>query len=148
MIQRIQTVFLLLASAALGVQAFTPILKASMHDTAGIFQDGTVFMKEYTPSWALLIIITLLTFGAIFFFKDRKVQKTIVLVSIVLIFADNLLSGLSFLSPTQTMMNTNHAEISPGIGAFMPIVSLISLFLAYRGINKDEKIVRSMDRLR
>jgi hypothetical protein len=148
MIQRIQTVFLLLASAALGVQAFAPLLKSNVADTTGIFSDGMVFMKESTPSWALLIFIALLAFIAIFLFKNRKVQKILVILAAILVLADNLLTGFSFLNPTQAIINSNHAQISPGIGAFMPLISLIALLLAYRGILKDDKLVKSMDRLR
>jgi hypothetical protein len=34
------------------------------------------------------------------------------------------------------------------IGAILPILMVILLFLAYRGIRKDEKLIKSLDRLR
>ncbi|MBK7371030.1 MAG: DUF4293 family protein [Saprospiraceae bacterium] len=44
--------------------------------------------------------------------------------------------------------NISNAAITPGIGAFMPVIAMIALIFAYRGITKDDKIVKSMDRLR
>jgi len=39
-------------------------------------------------------------------------------------------------------------EPNDGIGLYMPLVALVFLLLAMRFISKDEKTVRSMDRLR
>nr|MBP8942218.1 DUF4293 family protein [Saprospiraceae bacterium] len=84
----------------------------------------------------------------IFLFKNRKLQKALVLAGIVGILATNLVVGATFLAPTQSIMNISNATITPGIGAFMPVIAMISLIFAYRGISKDDKIVKSMDRLR
>lgn len=148
MIQRIQTIFMILAACALSVQAFTPLLHSSINAQSGIFQDGNVFIKENIPAYALLWTATIMTIIAIFIFKNRKTQKLLVLLSILVVLACNLTSGLSFFAPSEAIVNNLHASISPGIGAFMPLVGLITLLLAYRGINKDDKIVKSMDRLR
>ncbi len=51
-----------------------------------------------------------------------------------------------FYGEAKDMMNTG--EINDGAGLYMPIISLIFGVLATRFIKKDDKLVRSMDRLR
>jgi hypothetical protein len=45
-------------------------------------------------------------------------------------------------------MKTSEAVSEFEIGAYIPIINLLFLFLANRSILKDEKLVRSVDRLR
>ena len=40
------------------------------------------------------------------------------------------------------------AHVSYGIGAYLPVVAIAFLLLAFRGIKKDEDLVKSIDRLR
>ena len=147
MIQRIQTVFLMIAAVALGTQVATPLVKSSVTDTA-YYRDSLLYLKEYMPTLVLLIVTIALVLITIFLFKNRKLQKALVLAGIVGILATNLVVGATFLAPTQSIMNISNATITPGIGAFMPVIAMISLIFAYRGITKDDKIVKSMDRLR
>jgi amino acid transporter len=41
-----------------------------------------------------------------------------------------------------------NAELIPGIKMFFPLIILVTALLAYRGISKDENLVKSYDRLR
>ncbi len=148
MIQRIQTIFLILSAIALGFLLFSPLVSSTIATSEGFYQDGQLYTCENQAATITFGIGILLSIVAIFLFKNRKLQKNIVLLTILMILVGNLLGGLAFLEPTQSIMATNQKGITPGLGAFMPIVGLISLILAYRGINKDEKIVKSMDRLR
>ena len=45
-------------------------------------------------------------------------------------------------------MNTNGAEFRPHWSAAFPFASIVFLYLAFRGIYRDEQLVRSLDRLR
>jgi DMSO reductase anchor subunit len=148
MIQRIQTIFLLIAIFAIGIELTSPLLKSSVSDQAGIYQDGILYIREYMPALIILALALLVILICIFLFKHRKTQKLFVLLSLFIVLAGNLVSGLVFFTPTSTAINLSHAVITPGLGVFMPLIGLISLILAYRGISKDDKIVKSMDRLR
>ena len=147
MIQRIQSIFLLIAVVALSVQFITPLTKSSVQDM-GYYQDGILYTKEYLPALLLLTLSAILIAGTIFLFKNRKTQKLVLISGLVMVFATILFSLYSFYLPTQTLIETQHAVLTPGAGIFMPVIELISLILAYRGIVKDDKIVKSMDRLR
>ncbi|NNE55381.1 MAG: DUF4293 family protein [Flavobacteriales bacterium] len=39
-------------------------------------------------------------------------------------------------------------QMTRGIAAYLPLIGLVCNFLAYRAILKDERLVRSVDRLR
>ena len=148
MIQRIQTLFLLLAVLFLTVQAFTPMILSTAPEPQGVFQDGRLFVSEYTVSLALLSASILASFLTIWLFKKRKLQKNLVILSIVLIIACNVAGFFYFFPSGQLATNTVQAGLKPGIGALFPLLGLILLVLAYRFIDKDEKTVKSMDRLR
>ena len=148
MIQRIQTLLLLLTVLFLTVQAFTPMILSPTTEPQGVFQDGRLFVSEYTVSLALLASSIIASFLTIWLFKNRKLQKNLVILSILLIIACNVAGYFYFFPSGQPATTTVQAGLKPGIGALFPLLGLILLVLAYRFIDKDEKIVKSMDRLR
>lgn len=91
--------------------------------------------------------MTLLPLVAIFFFKDRKRQKGLVWLSIISILG---FLALMFMHvgnlKNATPPATNMTYVLPG---FIPcIIALLFLFFAMAGIRKDDKLVKSLDRLR
>ena len=48
----------------------------------------------------------------------------------------------------QEGLNKSKEAINDGLGLYMAIAALVFTLLAYRFVNKDEKLVRSADRLR
>jgi hypothetical protein len=94
----------------------------------------------------LALVITVLPFVAIFMFGNRKRQKTITLLSMVFtigFIALTLLRVSSFNNGTSAPTNGSY-----WIGSVLPVVSVIFHFLALQGIRKDEKLIKSLDRLR
>ena len=79
-------------------------------------------------------------------FGNRKRQRTMALLSMVF--------TLGFLALTLMRVgNFNNGSSAPAngsywIGSILPIISVIFLILAIRGIRKDEKLIKSLDRLR
>lgn len=151
MIQRIQSIYLLLAAIALFCPAFLPLATATGDQAAllatgdNYFADGTFWSKEHPAGYSLFILIS----GAIsiiFMYKNRpkQMQSTGVLAIASVIYMV-LYAALGVLN-AQRLPDT--ASIQPGIGAYMPILAIIFLLLAYRAIKKDENLVRSSDRLR
>ncbi len=148
MIQRIQTIYLLIAVGAFITEFFTPLLKSSQSAVSGLYQDAQVMVKEDQISLVLLAATVLFTILSIFLFHNRNVQKQLIIATIIVLLAGTAYIGYAIMSPTQEITSISQAAIFPGLGSFMPIIALIALILAYRGIRNDEKIVKSMDRLR
>ena len=136
MIQRIQSVWLFLAS----VLAFL-MLKLSFY-TGTHLPDNQYDQLTGTDTMSLMIAtigLGLLTFITIFLYKTRKVQLRLVIVALLL----ELLLIFLFYRETQ-----NFSQGAFSITAALHVVIIAGLFLAARGIRKDEKLVRSTDRLR
>ena len=142
MIQRTQSLWLLLAAVA----AFLT-LKLHFY-TGNTIQEG-MGMKQFTAITAQssipLLIATVATgltaLIAIFLFKDRKLQMKIVLASLVLSILDLLL----FYMQTKKFIP---GEGNYGISALVALIIPILLIFALRGIYRDQKLVKSLDRLR
>lgn len=148
MIQRIQTIYLLIATGAIITQFFAPILKSSQSAISGLYQDAQAFAREDQISTLLLGVTGLVAIISLLLFRNRKAQKQLIIGTIILLIAGNIYTAYTMSAPTREITMLSHATIFPGLGSFMPLISLIALILAYRGVNKDEKIVKSMDRLR
>ena len=149
MIQRIQTIFLVLAVAAnlsiFGLPFAEVNEKISnstlfTNDMIYNFQDNIVLLIAYALSGLLALV-------AIFLFKNRKQQMLVTRLAAVATIISIVLTVVFFWQDYQTIA-TNTA-VDDGIGAYTPIVGVILLFLANFYIGKDEKLVRSSyDRLR
>lgn len=99
------------------------------------------------PLFILAAIMTLLPLVAIFFYGDRKRQKGIVWLSMISIFAfiALMLMRISNLK-NGTPPAGNFEYILPGV--LVTVGGLIFEVMALRGINKDDKLIKSLDRLR
>ena len=139
MIQRIQSIWLLLAAAACFLT-----LKLS-------FYSGNVIQPDQSRRFENLnsmsnIWLTILTFLLgililiiIFLFKNRKLQMKLTILAIVLSIGHIIL----FFSQLKRFVEGSFDLTSPVV--FMVPVFLI---LAARGIYKDERLIKSLNRLR
>jgi hypothetical protein len=141
MIQRIQSVWLLLAAAA----AFLT-LKFSFY-SGNIIKDGApkAFGSLIATNNILLTITTvavgLLALVTIFLYKDRKLQMRLCFVTLLLS-ALNLV--LFFLEVKKFVPNEGNYDLTASIAIFIPVI----IIMAIRGISRDQKLVKSLDRLR
>lgn len=141
MIQRIQSVWLLLAAAA----SFLT-LKFSFY-SGNIIKDGQpkAFSRLVATDSILLTITTvatgLLALVAIFLYKDRKLQTRLSLLAL-------LLSGLNlvlfYIEIKKFVPLEGNYDLTAAIGIAVPLF----IILAIRGIYRDQKLVKSLDRLR
>ena len=155
MIQRIQSLFLLLTSIA-SVLFLTGNILSFFNDAGsgmfmnyrGIFMEGpggALEMREnQTIIPILVLLIIVVSVVAIFLYKNRKIQIKFALVAVV------LSSALTALTAWYIYLagEKYQAVMSPGIRTFLPLVIQLFSILAYLGIRKDENLVRSYDRLR
>jgi len=151
MIQRIQSIWLLLATIVLILMLFLPIAtnvggKESVVYIKGMqqsFSGDGLLVKTNIPMLLTGIVITLICFVNIFNFKRRSLQKKIIVFTIVAII------GFAFwCSIYLKQLPTGIEGASFGAGAYMPALAILFLVLAIFGINKDERLIRSAERLR
>jgi hypothetical protein len=141
MIQRIQTVYLLLGALALGAIGFFNV------------PWGDPAARQYV--WFVPTLIGLLgvtgatALGAIFLYDRRKTQRTVVyavqLLSIV--FAGVLYGGL-YSAGTLTFTDPTGVLWGRSTVLLLPIIAYVFFRLARRGIENDIELVESMDRIR
>lgn len=145
MIQRIQTLWLLVAGLVNAGVFYFPLYRGHVQ-TEGV---DTLKYLTVGPKLTLVliaIVMTALPVIAIAMFGNRKRQKRMVTVSIV--------ATLSFIAAAMTQVtpfleaNAGISNDSYWIGMVLPFISIVFLVLAFMGIRKDDKLVRSTDRLR
>lgn len=151
MIQRIQSIFLLLASGSAFSLFANPMSFFEVDNTQGTsadspLADGIFNIHDNIIMLIVVVLAGLLAFAAIFLFKNRKQQMTASRLVIVLSVLMTVLAGILFYLDFKLL--TGGTEVEVGFGILSPILTLIFSFLALRFIGKDEKLVRSMDRLR
>ncbi len=131
MIQRIQTIYLLIASIAFALLSFK-IPFWSLNDE---------FIYAQNDNKLYLLLITLFVFSliGIFLFKKRTVQMKLLRLSILIEFVVVVRLFLTY-SELNTPLN---AKVF-----FLLMSAFVALLLAYRGVKKDENLVRSVDRIR
>jgi hypothetical protein len=137
MIQRIQTVYLLVVLVILGVLPFVfPLFTMS---------DGNEFRFMNDSFYTVLFgLSTTLTLISIMYFKKRQHQFVLNRLTIIL---NLILLGL-FVYRSLNLSGEAVQVSEKGIGMFLPIVAIVFLALANRAIKKDEDLVKSADRLR
>ncbi len=155
MIQRIQSVYLLAASLVLFALFLFPVINnlilnghADSIMVTGVYEivNG---VRTKTSSLITLTIATvvaaLLPLAGIFMYKDRKRQSSYCYIVIVLIigYSFYLTETVKPIAGNITLRTENY-----GLGMILPSLAIVLLILGIRNINKDEKLVRSADRLR
>lgn len=135
MLQRIQTLYLLMAAICSGILSSSTYL---------IILDGVIV--GITDSLAYLLLFlgsALLSVISIFLYKSRQTQFVLGRLNIILNF---ILLGL-FVYRLLSLPG-EPANSEKGIGLLLPVFSIVLLVLANKAIKKDELLVKSVDRLR
>jgi len=155
MIQRIQSLYLLLTIIFSSIFLKGDFLKFINNNGSEIEMDlrgawqvaGTgepVHLPGYIFLSAIIVLIPVISFAALLSFKNRKLQ---IRITRVLIVSAVVYSGL--LAYYAILLVRNYqAQFLPGFKTVIPLLVLVFAILAYRGIRKDENIVKSYDRLR
>ena len=138
MIQRQQTLWLLLATlAALLCFMFPFVTGKSMEK--GVEVDKVI----KAGSGFLLLIFTgasLILSGAIMFlYKDRKLQIKLCLLGLLL----SVVIVILYISEMNKL-----TKATPALFCILPFAIIAGYFMAFRNIRKDEKLVKSLDKLR
>lgn len=155
MLQRVQTIWLFFATAAIFSLFLFPYLQVINPDgsvkalkVTGIYESmgGQVVQTEAFLGLTIATgILGLIPFINIFLFKNRKRQIIMCYLTIA-----GLLGFSFWLVQTAKLALGNitlHSE-NYGLGVILPSLSVLFVILALRGIRKDEKLIKSADRLR
>ena len=141
MIQRIQTLWLLLAAACGFAMTKVPMFAANLSNN--LLRE--LIATESLLLFALVIGLSCLALVCIFLFKKRPLQFRLAVTGIIL-----SLGTIALEVYTINDFKASNAMISGTYqwGALFPILMAFFFFLAARGIRKDQKLVKSLDRLR
>ena len=153
MIQRIQTVYLLLTVILTTLLFFMPVASLTIPDefayhfyTTKVTQAGEpeIFIAYNWMSMILNILTTSLSIIIIFLYKKRFLQLRLCVVNII------LLIGMAVLmwSQVDNMTSELHADHQWEFSLCFPLIGIILNWLALRGIVRDIALLKSYDRIR
>lgn len=140
-IQRWQTVLLLLAVALMCVFCFTPFATVPAPDMLAAGATD-IFVKDAPAFMVLNITVTVLLFAAIFMYKNLRRQMKVTMFSIALV-AASIVSGC-------LVLYVGMPDATPVFTGGLPLLVavLVLALLAYRFMGRDRKLLSSYDRLR
>ncbi|PPK85818.1 uncharacterized protein DUF4293 [Neolewinella xylanilytica] len=143
MIQRIQSIFLALAAiCSFGLFGTDVAETAAPVVSSEVFADAQFDVYDSPILIGGVIGAGIVLFLAIFLFRNRKLQMNLCYVGIFLTMAYAIYGALLWIQDTAA----EEAGVEPGVT--LPILAVLFSVLASRYIRKDEKLVRSADRLR
>ncbi len=136
MIQRIQTIYLIVSTLIMGALfVWFPVVLGN---------DGSVIMERNEPLLLGLIFVSIaLAIISILSFKKRQLQFVLNRLNII---SNFVLLGV-FVYRLLTLSGETIVS-EKGIGVLFPIISIVFLVLANKAIKRDEDLVKSVDRLR
>ena len=155
MIQRIQTVYLLIVAALFIALMFLPLAVVISGGATFSFElIGLISPTQPTeiafstwPLMGLAFIITLISAVSIFLYKKRILQMRVCVYNTLIIIGFCVLFGFYLWQMGKSSVMQD-MTFTIRIWASFPIISIILNYLAIRNIGADEALVRSLERLR
>ena len=155
MLQRVQTVYLLAATVLMSLMLFLPLAEIAAEGTGiySVLSRGWYIVEGETaelamatwPVFILAFVLSFLTFINMWLYRKRKLQIRICVYSIILAFGLLGMIYYYFVMGFRQLFEPVYALRFPMV---VPVVYIILIYLAFRGIRKDEILVRSLDRIR
>jgi hypothetical protein len=101
-------------------------------------------IEKLLPLSLIILLIAVISIVIIFLYKNRNIQLRLTFSLILL----NVLLIIAFIHVSIRIISKFDAQLVPGIKMILPVLMLLFSILAYRGIKKDDRLVKSYDRLR
>ena len=131
MIQRIQSIYLLVAAISMTLISFkVPVY--TLNETLFMAQDDT-------KMFILTIIGAIFSLLGLFMFKNRNFQMKLIRLTVLI----QMIIGIRIF-----MLFNKFEVVLNNSFLFLMAFTLIALIMAYRGVKKDDDLVRSVDRIR
>jgi peptidoglycan/LPS O-acetylase OafA/YrhL len=133
MIQRIQSIYLLVATIAMALVSFkVPVWSLNNELT---------FAQDDTKMFILTITASLFSALAIFIFKNRKLQMKLIRLAVLVIAVIAVRLGL--------LLGNSEFDFELNFNCTgLLLFAFAALAMAYRGVKKDDDLIRSVDRIR
>ena len=159
MIQRIQSIFLLIVAITMLVLFFVPICSKVGGPTGQAYTMGVIHLQQistkgeitntffpYAFMGLLAGIAVSVAIGGIFSYSNRLTQIKLGILNTLII---TVLVGLMlYLSIQNTPNRLPHTPGQYKLGFILPAIAIISNMLANHCIRRDQKLVKSSDRFR
>ena len=154
MIQRIQTVYfliaaLLVATTLFGTDLFSFTQGEVYHATAYKLMSSETVLKK-TDFWMLSLVQVIFALMIIFSFKMRHRQIFLgwILFLLNLLSSAWMVLGANVEMTAVSKMNEPAQDLAFGIPFYLHTAAFIFVFLGIRGVRKDKKTIDSLNRLR
>ena len=156
MIQRVQTLYLIAASLVVSSLLWIPMVSFTGGEieyelnSFGLFANTALgeLVLSTTYMGVMNLLVILLPLLIVFLYKNRILQIRLCYVSWVFMFGLQLFVGYYLYLVNTSIGDLEVSNIRYMVSAAMPLIGAIFIYFAYRGIIKDEALVRSLDRLR
>lgn len=161
MIQRIQSVFLLLMAASMLAVLFVPVwvtgnldtgemvivsaFKISFEDQSGLIPK-VIATKSVVYIASLVVISVVVAFYSITKYENRLTQMKLGALNSLLVGGVVVCNYFAISSAKEMIETANAGEFK--LGFILPVVALLFNSLANRFIRRDEKLVQSANRMR
>lgn len=152
MIQRIQSIYLLLAAVLLGLTFVAPFAYLTAvnnpADEMWLYGYTSVDGVHSVCTWVNILLASLsiiVAVATIFLYKNRHLQIAMTQLVIVTILLLILACGVTLYLQLQVQ---DDCSFRVGLASLFPPLALVSTWLARRGILKDEKLVRDAEHFR
>jgi hypothetical protein len=155
MIQRIQSLYLFIITL-LSSLLFSGSILTFISNTGTIIQitfanivksaegNSLEVIGRVLPLSVIIVLIPLLSLITIFIFKKRNIQLRLTMFLVILC----ILLVVALIHSSVITTSKQSVSLVPGFKMVVPIANLILSLLAYLGIRKDDRLVKSYDRLR
>jgi uncharacterized membrane protein YbhN (UPF0104 family) len=158
MIQRIQTIYLFLAALCITLQLFFPTF-IILKEIEGETTETMFYLSQGFFAKIIFVLLALSPVVGLMLYKSRGKQLMITrlgLISYMLLAIGFIL--IAFLGKdylieqsimeSETIIPEAVYRIGNGLSYYLMFVAVTFMLLAIRGIRADEKLVKSLDRLR
>ncbi|MGD2034439.1 MAG: DUF4293 domain-containing protein [Bacteroidales bacterium] len=154
MIQRIQSLFLLVAFVLSVIFAVHPISTMMLNEkivaeylTYGLFsaEEPVRMMYNTFPVIILAVVTALLSLITILIFKKRTLQMRLCVYNILLTLGLVISMAVYYFLIKKNFIVLSHAF---SYTAIIPFLNIILIFQAFRGIRRDDLLLKSYNRLR
>ena len=138
-IQRIQSVYLLLVTILMAIYSFSDVVLVKT--IAESFEKIRLYDLSLV-AFILSLLVTLLSFATILKFKSMKLQIALCSVNIMLVLTQLVVMVVDALGLTTVQFDQFLLSNS------LPLLSVVFLVLSISSIKRDMKLLSSYDRLR
>ncbi len=156
MIQRVQSIYLLLVVILMSFLVFKPFAEVALQDgqvaiyyayavKKYVTQDHSELVIRTLPLIFMVCLVGLISFMNIFQFNRRIIQMRVCVLNMLLMAGLMILMFFYYYMVKSSLQVESHALKLPVI---FPVIGIILTLLAYRKIHEDEMLVRSYDHLR